>query len=74
MCVAVYYLNVSGLQSDRHSYNKENMFWTACFCLSLQCVDKYDIESGSGRGLVETTPTRQLCVDLKAVIPNPCGS
>lgn len=39
MCVAVYYLNVSGLQSDRHSYNKENMFWTACFCLWLQCVD-----------------------------------
>lgn len=39
MCVTVYYLNVSGLQSDRHSYNKENMFWTACFCLWLQCVN-----------------------------------
>lgn len=32
MCVTVYYLNVSGLQSDRHSNKKENMFWTACFC------------------------------------------
>lgn len=34
ICVAVCYLNVSGLQSGRHS-NKENMFWTACFCLWL---------------------------------------
>lgn len=32
MCVTVYYLNVSGLQSDRHSNKKENMFWTTCFC------------------------------------------
>lgn len=32
MCITVYYLNVSGLQSDRHSNKKETMFWTGCLC------------------------------------------
>lgn len=41
MCVTVYYLNVSGLQSDRHSNNKENMFWTSCFCPWI-CVSSYN--------------------------------
>lgn len=64
MCVTVYYLNVSGLQSDRHSYNKENMFWTACFCLWLQCVDIFSFKSLPNVILntksVETTPTGKL--------------
>lgn len=38
-CVIVYYLNVSGLQSDRHSNKKENMFWTSCFCPWLCCLE-----------------------------------
>lgn len=77
MCVAVYYLNVSGLQSDRHSYNKENMFWTACFCRWLQCVDNFFFFKKSlinvicGRGVEPHPPDRcvKTIVLLKSCRP-----
>lgn len=38
MCVTVYYLNVSGLQSDRHANKKDNMFLDCLFLsLSYMC-------------------------------------
>lgn len=46
MCVTVYYLNVSGLQSDRHSNKKADMFWTACLCLHWWEVGRLIFLSG----------------------------
>lgn len=40
MCVTVYYLNVSGLQSDRRANKKDNMFLDCLFLsLSYMCED-----------------------------------